>query len=87
MPEFPCVPEFPCLPAAFSACLAACAAAFAKAAHVVALVGDGPRWQAMAADAGTYTAAMTLDRFGDRVKETLERGWGVTLPDPPAAGR
>lgn len=57
------------------------------AAHVVALVADGPRWQAMAADARTYTAAMTLDRFGDRVKEALERGWGVTLPDPPATGR
>ncbi len=57
------------------------------AAHVVALVTDAPRWQAMAADARTYTAAMTLDRFADRVKETLERGWGVTLPDPPAADR
>jgi glycosyltransferase involved in cell wall biosynthesis len=59
----------------------------ALAAHVVALVGDGPRWQAMAADARTYTAAMTLDRFGDRVKETLERGWGVTLPDPSTTSR
>jgi glycosyltransferase involved in cell wall biosynthesis len=55
--------------------------------HVVGLVADRPRWQAMAIDARTYTAAMTLDRFADRVKETLERGWGVTLPDPPAADR
>jgi glycosyltransferase involved in cell wall biosynthesis len=57
------------------------------AAHAVALVADPARWQAMAADARTYTAAMTLDRFADRVKETLERGWGVTLPEPPAADR
>jgi hypothetical protein len=28
-PEFPCVPELPCVPAAFAACPAACAAAFA----------------------------------------------------------
>jgi hypothetical protein len=59
----------------------------ALAAHVVALVGDGDRWQAMAADARTYTAAMTLDRFADRVKDMLERGWQVTLPDPSAADR
>ncbi|MCU1370360.1 MAG: hypothetical protein JWO77_1554 [Ilumatobacteraceae bacterium] len=57
------------------------------AAHVTALVADGTRWQAMAADARTYTASMTLDRFADRVRETLERGWGVTLPDPPATDR
>lgn len=52
---------------------------------VIDLVGDGPRWAAMAEDARRYTATMTLDRFAVRVKDMLERGWGVTLPDPEAA--
>lgn len=58
--------------------------ASALAAHVVALVGDGPRWQAMAREARAYTRETTLDRYADRVRSVLERHWDVTLPGPPA---
>jgi glycosyltransferase involved in cell wall biosynthesis len=50
--------------------------------HILALVDDGPRWQAMAEAARAYAGESTLDRFADRVRELLERHWKVTLPRP-----
>jgi hypothetical protein len=33
----------------------------------------------MAEDARAHAAELTLDRFGERVREILERQWGVEL--------
>jgi glycosyltransferase involved in cell wall biosynthesis len=49
---------------------------------VVALVADRPRWVSMAQDARRYAASVTLEAFQDRVREMLERQWGVTLRRP-----
>lgn len=49
------------------------------AAAVVALVADRVRWADMATDARDYAATVTLEAFQGRVKEMLERQWGVTL--------
>lgn len=49
------------------------------AAAVVALVADRERWVAMATDARAYASTVTLEAFQDRVKEMLERQWGVSL--------
>lgn len=51
----------------------------ALADAVVGLVGDRERWAAMARDAHRYAGTMTLEAFQDRVKEMLERQWGVEL--------
>jgi hypothetical protein len=49
------------------------------AAAVVALVRDRSRWAAMAREARTYAASVTLEAFQDRLREMLERQWGVRL--------
>jgi glycosyltransferase involved in cell wall biosynthesis len=51
----------------------------AMAAAVVALVRDRSRWAAMAREARTYAASVTLEAFQDRLREMLERQWGVRL--------
>lgn len=56
------------------------------AAEVVRLVGDPDRWVAMARDARAYASSMTLEAFQDRVRELLERQWGVSFPSPAASG-
>ncbi len=52
--------------------------------HIASLAEDGERWAAMASGARAYAREMTLDRFAARVREVLERQWGVRLPDPGA---
>lgn len=51
----------------------------ALAAAVVGLVQDRERWSAMAGEAHRYAGTMTLEAFQDRVREMLERQWGVEL--------
>jgi glycosyltransferase involved in cell wall biosynthesis len=58
----------------------------AMAAAVVGLVQDRSRWAAMARDARDYAASMTLEAFQDRVREMLERQWGVQLRRSGSAG-
>lgn len=52
------------------------------AEHIRSLIGDGPRWRAMAEAARSYARDSTLDRFAELVREMLERQWDVVLPDP-----
>ncbi len=47
---------------------------------VRALVDDRARWTAMIDDGRAYTSGLTLEAFGTRVQEMLERQWGVALP-------
>ncbi|MEX0767750.1 MAG: glycosyltransferase [Microthrixaceae bacterium] len=49
---------------------------------VQGLMGDTESWADMAEEARHYAGTMTLEAFQDRVKEMLERQWGVTLLDP-----
>lgn len=51
---------------------------------VRSLIDRRPRWLAMIDDARAYTAGLTLEAFEERVREMLERQWGVELG--PAAG-
>ena len=53
---------------------------------VIALINDRERWAQMAVAARDYAATMTLEAFQDRVREMLQRQWGVTLRDPGSAG-
>ncbi len=57
------------------------------AAHIRSLIGDGPRWQAMAEAARAYAGESTLDRFAVRVREMLECQWDVVLPEPTGEHR
>jgi glycosyltransferase involved in cell wall biosynthesis len=50
--------------------------------HVLALMADTQRWAKMAEAAREYAAAMTLEAFQDRIRELLERHWGVALAAP-----
>ena len=47
---------------------------------VLGLVDHRERWLAMIDDARAATGRLTLDDFEDRVRDMLERQWGVTLP-------
>jgi len=49
------------------------------AREINALVADRTRWAAMSAEARAYTATVSLEAFQDRVREMLERQWGVRL--------
>ena len=52
---------------------------------VLALVEDRARWLAMIDDARAFTAERTLDAFEGRVRDMLERQWGVELAAPDTA--
>jgi glycosyltransferase involved in cell wall biosynthesis len=58
----------------------------AMADAVVGLVRDRARWAAMARDARAYAASVTLEAFQDRVREMLERQWGVRLRRTGSSG-
>lgn len=51
--------------------------AFADA--VAALVADRPRWHAMAAEARAYAGRLAIESYEARVRDVLERHWGVRL--------
>ena len=53
---------------------------------VTALISDRERWAGMAVAAREYAGTMTLEAFQDRVREMLQRQWGVTLRDSGSAG-
>ncbi len=53
---------------------------------VLGLITDRERWADMAVAARDYAGTMTLEAFQDRVREMLERQWGVTLLDPASRG-
>lgn len=46
---------------------------------IAGLVADRERWARMSRAAREYTATVTLDAFEERVRELLERQWGVRL--------
>jgi len=53
----------------------------AVGAAIVALVGDRPRWVAMAREARSFASTVTLDAFQDAVVDMLARHWGLDF-DP-----
>lgn len=53
---------------------------------VSALLADRDRWASMARAARDYAGTLTLEVFQSRVKETLERQWGVVLGPPATVG-
>jgi glycosyltransferase involved in cell wall biosynthesis len=53
---------------------------------VAGLIADRPRWAAMARDGRRYAGTLTLERFQDRVRDTLERQWQVSLKPATARG-
>lgn len=55
------------------------------AAAVSELLADPDRLAGMVEEARAYTREMTLDAFEDRVREMLERQWGVRLRTTPGA--
>jgi len=56
--------------------------AAAMAAAVQALIADRERWEAMVNDARAFTRELTLESFAVRVRQLLERQWGVTFEEP-----
>lgn len=52
------------------------------AAAVRGLIEDRDRWLAMVDDARAVTEGLTLEAFGRRTRELLERQWGVSLAGP-----
>lgn len=54
---------------------------------VEALVEDRERWLSMVDAGRSYAASLTLEAFEERVREVLERGWGVELVRPAEASR
>ena len=56
------------------------------ASAVLDLVADRARWAAMARSARDFAATVTLEAFEDRVREVLERQWGVRLAERSTRG-
>jgi glycosyltransferase involved in cell wall biosynthesis len=58
----------------------------ALARHVQELVADRERWASLAEASRAYARTVSLETFQGRIKEMLERQWGVQLPGTGGAG-